>query len=98
MYMQGFKCMVTGSTSKRVVAKAQTPTYCKDDPSKCRFGAKSIIVYAQAGGNNVPGASVHKRPLYNEVMGFYDGAQNDIFTDSSRISVISSTRKHRKIR
>lgn len=74
--------MVTGSTSTRVLAKAQTPTYCRDEPEKCTRGAKSMIAYAQKTGNNIPGASVHRRPLYNEVMGFFDGAQNDIFTDS----------------
>ena len=78
MYMAGYRCNVTGSTSTRRVARAQTPVYCRDDPSQCVKGAKSMIVHGQAEGNNIAG---RHRPLYNEVLGFADGAQNDIFEE-----------------
>jgi hypothetical protein len=67
MYMQGFKCMVTGETGmhlyyilrllepranlmiqlpgNRKIAKAKPPVWCKGDPSKCRRGAKQMIVF-----------------------------------------------------
>jgi len=43
MYMQGFKCKVTGATSTAPLAKAQAAVYCKDDPTKCVKGAKQMI-------------------------------------------------------
>ena len=79
MYMAGYRCNVTGSTSTRRVGRAQTPVFCRDDPSQCVKGAKSMIAHGQAEGNNIAG---RHRPLYNEVLGFSDGAQNDIFEDA----------------
>lgn len=76
--MAGYRCNVTGSTSTRRIAPAQTPVYCRDDPGQCVRGAKSMIVHGQAEGNNIAG---RHRPLYSEVLGFADGAQNDIFED-----------------
>jgi len=40
MYMQGFKCNVTGSTSTKTVAPAKPPTYCGDG-SPCVTGGKT---------------------------------------------------------
>ncbi|CAF1288289.1 unnamed protein product [Adineta steineri] len=77
MYMQGHKCMVTGTTSTRKLAVAKPPVYCEDDPSKCVKGAKQMIFYQQLTGNNV--FNPPKMPTYNARMGFSDGAQNDIF-------------------
>jgi hypothetical protein len=81
MYMQGHKCIVTGSSSKRKLAVAKPPVYCATDRSKCVKGAKQMIFYYQKDGNNVFNAP--KAPLYNQVMGFSEGAQNDIFEDSN---------------
>lgn len=43
--MQGFKCKVTGETGQKQLAKAKPPVWCKDDQSKCRKGAKQMIVF-----------------------------------------------------
>lgn len=82
MYMQPIKCTVTGSTSTRTLAKAQTPRYCKGDSSKCVKGAKSMIAWKQKSGNNYEQKAGEDRPGYNDKLGFADGAQNDIFEDS----------------
>ncbi|KAL1979653.1 hypothetical protein VTN96DRAFT_5398 [Rasamsonia emersonii] len=78
MYMQGFKCNVTGSTSTKTLAPAQVPVYCGDDSSKCVQGAKQMLAFNQQSGNNVempPNDFVY----YGEGWGFKPGAQNDIF-------------------
>lgn len=77
MYMQGFKCMVTGSNSNRRLAPAQPPRYCPNF-NDCVRGAKQMIVFQQAEGNNVvqpQGDFVS----YSADWGFSPGAQNDIF-------------------
>ena len=45
MYMQNFRCHVTGSTSTKKVAAAKPPVYCADDQSKCQAGAKQMIAW-----------------------------------------------------
>ncbi len=77
MYMQGFKCIVTGSSSTKTLQVAKPPVYCGDDQSKCLRGAKQMIFTRQLDGNNVHNPP--KVPTYNISMGFSDGAQNDIF-------------------
>ncbi len=77
MYMQPHKCIVTGSNSTRRLALAKPPVYCEDDPSKCVKGAKQMVFFNQADGNNV--INPPKMPTYNARMGFAEGAQNDIF-------------------
>jgi hypothetical protein len=78
MYMQGFKCKVTGANSTTPVAPAVPPVYCADDASKCVKGAKQMIVWHQLEGNNVfPPDGVS--PGYNEAWGWSNGAQSDIF-------------------
>jgi hypothetical protein len=77
MYMQGHKCIVTGSNSTRQLAVARPAVYCEDDRSKCVNGAKQMIFYNQLDGNNV--VNPPKMPIYNTRMGFSEGAQNDIF-------------------
>ncbi|CAJ2512527.1 Uu.00g055420.m01.CDS01 [Anthostomella pinea] len=77
MYMQNLRCHVTGSSSTRTVAPAKAPVYCADGQA-CVTGAKQMIAWNQADGNNVEvpsGAS----PGYNQKMGWTPGAQNDIF-------------------
>ena len=77
MYMQGFKCIVTGSSSTKKLAVAKPAVYCEDDPSQCVKGAKQMVFYEQLDGNNV--FNPPKMPTYNARMGFAEGAQNDIF-------------------
>jgi hypothetical protein len=43
--MQGFKCQVTGAVGNKKIAKAKPPVWCADDQSKCRTGAKQMIVF-----------------------------------------------------
>jgi len=78
MYMQGFKCNVTGSTSTKTVAPAKPPTYCGDG-SPCVTGAKQMIAYNQASGSNVESPKNGDWVNYGENWGFKDGPQNDIF-------------------
>ncbi|KID74291.1 uncharacterized protein G6M90_00g082540 [Metarhizium brunneum] len=78
MYMANYRCHVTGSNSNRKLAPAKAPVYCQHDRSKCVKGAKQMVAWNQAEGNNVKvpnGAS----PGYNQGMGWAPGAQNDIF-------------------
>ncbi|KAM0448807.1 hypothetical protein ACHAPV_009443 [Trichoderma viride] len=78
MYMANYRCHVTGTSSTKKVAQAQVPVYCGNDSSKCLPGAKQMIAWNQATGNNVQvpnGAS----PAYGTNMGWTPGAQNDIF-------------------
>jgi hypothetical protein len=83
MYMQGFKCTVTGATATHALAPAKAPVYCKDDQSKCVAGAKSMIVFNQAEGNTTPVPPGARSPGYNPTCGFFPGAQKDIFVGGS---------------
>jgi len=78
MYMQGFKCRVTGSNSNKRLARAQVPRYCANFPQNCVQGAKQMMVYMQAEGNTVtkPGNDFVS---YSDAWGYFPGAQNDIF-------------------
>ncbi|KAI3149179.1 CAZyme family AA14 [Penicillium roqueforti] len=78
MYMAGYKCNVTGSTSSKQVAPAQVAAYCEDDSTKCVKGAKQMIAFNQQTGNNVQVPN-GKTPMYNTAWGWESGAQNDIF-------------------
>ncbi|KIW74071.1 hypothetical protein Z517_12481 [Fonsecaea pedrosoi CBS 271.37] len=78
IYMQGFKCMVTGATSTTPLAKAKPPVMCDTDPSECAPGAKQMIVWNQLTGNNVV-TKLSQTPAYNARNGFKPGPQDDIF-------------------
>ena len=78
MYMQGFKCNVTGSTSKIPLAAPKPAVWCEGAPRNCTSGAKQIISWNQATGNNidVQGFDLsghHKSPGYNLKCGFSSG-------------------------
>ncbi|EGN97788.1 hypothetical protein SERLA73DRAFT_182534 [Serpula lacrymans var. lacrymans S7.3] len=88
MYMHGHKCMVTNATSTTPVAAPKPPVWCEEDQSQCVQGAKQVMVWNQAEGNNIAVtgydlAGDHKSPAYNSKCGFKDGAQNDIFGNAS---------------
>ncbi|KAK5687392.1 hypothetical protein LTS10_001530 [Elasticomyces elasticus] len=94
-YMQGFKCKTTGEVGTKQIAKAQPPVWCADDASKCKTGAKQMIVFNQLEGNNVPTPD-GETPAYNVVAGFKPGAQDDIFVAGSpptSTSKVASTSK-----
>ncbi|KAJ7630228.1 hypothetical protein FB45DRAFT_914911 [Roridomyces roridus] len=84
MYMQGFRCMVTGQTGSRALAPAVPPTWCQDDPGNCTTGAKQMIYWNQLDGNNIlvegwDDSGEPRSPAYNGVCGWEEGAQTDIF-------------------
>jgi len=79
MYMQGFKCKVTNSTSTKTVSPAKPPVYCGDGKSQCVTGAKQMIAWNQASGNNVQTPPNGDWVNYGDSWGYHDGAQNDIF-------------------
>lgn len=85
MYMQGFKCSVTGTTATHFLASAVPAVYCKDEPSKCVKGSKQMIVFNQAEGNNVPTPREARSPGYNADCGFLPGAQKDIFVGGGEV-------------
>ncbi|KAI0593011.1 hypothetical protein F4775DRAFT_53129 [Biscogniauxia sp. FL1348] len=78
MYMQNLKCHVTGSKSTKKLAAAKAPVLCTDSETPCVTGAKQMIAWNQADGNNVE-MPAGISPGYNEKMGWEPGAQTDIF-------------------
>ncbi|KAF7592268.1 hypothetical protein BBP40_000470 [Aspergillus hancockii] len=78
MYMQGFRCQVTGASSSKPLAPAKAPIYCAEDSSRCVGGAKQMIAWNQKSGNNVePPSGI--TPTYSKSWGWESGPQNDIF-------------------
>lgn len=90
-YMNGYACNITGATSTVPLAKPQVPRRCGADndpelvkpaaPKNCTYGAKSPMYWDQKEQNNMF-EGTHAPPLYNDLYGYKDGAQNDIFVDS----------------
>jgi hypothetical protein len=80
--MQGFKCNVTNaSPTAKPLAKAQLPIYCENEPDKCVKGAKQMLAWQQATGNNIE-TKQGLTPNYNQKCGWAEGAQKDIFQDA----------------
>ncbi|KAJ7671654.1 hypothetical protein DFH06DRAFT_121450 [Mycena polygramma] len=89
IYMQGFRCKVTGEPGSTALASAVPPTWCEDSPADCTTGARQLIYWNQLDGNNifVSGNDLSgspKSPAYNSVLGFDEGAQHDIFVTKSK--------------
>lgn len=78
MYMNGFRCKVTGATSNTPVLTPQVPKRCTGDLSKCNQGAQQPLYWFQAEGNNMNNDQ-YDPPYYLDEWGFTDGAQNGIF-------------------
>ncbi|KAF8442202.1 hypothetical protein L210DRAFT_3611694 [Boletus edulis BED1] len=90
MYMIGFQCGVTGSTSNVGLATPKVARRCGADPENgkkdavpgnCTYGAKQPLYWFQAEGNNMF-EGTYAPPFYNDLYNFKEGAQNDIFQDS----------------
>ncbi|KAF9519655.1 hypothetical protein BS47DRAFT_1336747 [Hydnum rufescens UP504] len=84
MYMHPYRAKVTNSKSTKVVAPAKPPVWCEGTPSTCTKGAKQMVFWNQADGNNIVTTGYQadgspKSPGYNMKLGFQNGAQNDIF-------------------
>jgi hypothetical protein len=76
--MEAIRCNVTGATATNHVAAAKAPVWCEDDPSKCVSGAKQLIFWNQADGNNIETSGFDlegqpKSPAYNKKCGFANG-------------------------
>ncbi|KAF9505295.1 hypothetical protein BS47DRAFT_1306882 [Hydnum rufescens UP504] len=79
MYMLPYRCMVTGSTSRKTVAPAKPPVWCEGNLSACTQGSKQMVYWNQAEGNNIvtPGYQAdgaEKSPGYNMKLGFQNGS------------------------
>ncbi|KAI0063967.1 hypothetical protein BV25DRAFT_1801323 [Artomyces pyxidatus] len=78
IYMEGFRCNVTGATSTTPVAPGKPPVWCEGDSLACQPGPKQMVYWNQLDGNNVilDGWQLEgngKSPGYNMKMGFYEG-------------------------
>jgi hypothetical protein len=76
MYMAGYKCQVTGATSTAPLAlPVKPPIYYGDDATKCVKGAKQMMAWNQATGNNVsPPNGIS--PAYGTIMGYSLGTNS----------------------
>jgi hypothetical protein len=96
IYMQGFRCKVTGEPGNTALAPAVPATWCQDSPANCTTGARQMIYWNQADGNNIyvegyDDSGSPKSPAYNSVLGFDEGAQHDIFLTQSGSSGMPSS-------
>ncbi|KAI0787686.1 hypothetical protein C8Q74DRAFT_1366521 [Fomes fomentarius] len=90
IYMNGFKCKITGNVGTQILGKPAVPRRCGTDPHQegadvahpgnCTVGAKQPIYWYQKERNNLF-EGTYQAPYYNDLYGFHDGAQNDIFYD-----------------
>lgn len=90
IFMNAYRCKVTGSSSSKKLATPRLARRCGPTldaekvtvaPWNCTYGAKQAIYWLQKDGNTFFEAS-HDPPYYNEFYGFTNGAQKDIFQDS----------------
>ncbi|KAJ6448877.1 hypothetical protein C8R45DRAFT_1045484 [Mycena sanguinolenta] len=83
IYMQGFRCNVTGQPGDAALAPAVPPTWCQDSPANCSTGARQMIYWNQAEGNNIEVSGYDesgspKSPAYNSVLGFDEGCYSSL--------------------
>ncbi|KAL6307621.1 hypothetical protein BKA93DRAFT_727195 [Sparassis latifolia] len=90
MYLIPFRCEVTGSTSNTPIGTQMLPRRCGADPANgrpdatpgnCTVGPKYPMYWDQAEGNNMF-EGIYSPPLYKDLYGFTDGAQDDIFQNA----------------
>ncbi|KAM5535969.1 hypothetical protein V8D89_010409 [Ganoderma adspersum] len=98
MYMNAFKCKVTGDVGTQSLGKPALARRCGADsdngrpnatPGNCTIGAKWPMYWYQKERNNMF-EGTYEAPYYNDLYGWHDGAQDDIFEDG----VISSLAGH----
>ncbi|KAJ4475503.1 hypothetical protein J3R30DRAFT_3499922 [Lentinula aciculospora] len=87
MYLSFSRCQVENSGNK-TLGTPQAPVWCEGESSACVEGPKQMLYWNQASGNNIAvegddSSGKAKSPGYNSKCGFADGAQNDIFNESS---------------
>ncbi|EJF64983.1 hypothetical protein BD309DRAFT_206196 [Dichomitus squalens] len=97
IYMNAFKCKVTGDAGNQPLGKPALPRRCGADPTNgrpnatpgnCTVGAKLPMYWYQKEGNNMF-EGTYEAPYYNDLYGFSDGAQNDVFNDGVIASLAS---------
>ncbi|OBZ72245.1 hypothetical protein A0H81_08036 [Grifola frondosa] len=88
-YMNGFKCQVTGATGTKAIGTPGLPRRCGADPNNghpnatpgnCTIGPKQPFYWYQNERNNMF-EGTYAPPSYNQMYGYADGAQNDIFQE-----------------
>ncbi|KAG6898397.1 hypothetical protein C0992_004108 [Termitomyces sp. T32_za158] len=67
-----------GVTGDDAVAPGVPAVWCEDDPSQCISGAKQMIYWNQAEGNNIEVSGTDlagdpRSPAYNAKLGFVNG-------------------------
>ncbi|KAG9007349.1 hypothetical protein FRB90_009429 [Tulasnella sp. 427] len=89
MYMNAFRCKITNtkSTAKKIgtpkVARrcGHDPVLNRNgDPKNCTVGAKQPLYWLQNERNNMF-EGYYDPPFYNDLYGYKEGAQNDIFVN-----------------
>ncbi|KAI1797154.1 hypothetical protein LXA43DRAFT_1089047 [Ganoderma leucocontextum] len=94
MYMNAFKCKVAGDVGTQALGKPALARRCGADPDNghstatpgnCTIGAKWPMYWYQKERNNMF-EGTYEAPYYNDLYGWHDGAQEDVFQDG----VISS--------
>lgn len=81
--MTGFRCNVEGGAANASIKKPQPPTYCPSGTG-CVSGAKQPMYWANDDSNIAFTGDYEKKPSYNSVWGFENGAQNDIVSGGSK--------------
>ncbi|KAF5359754.1 hypothetical protein D9756_003021 [Leucocoprinus leucothites] len=98
IYMNGFHCDVTGAKPDApALAKSQVAKRCGHDPAtgrsgnpnNCTIGAKQPLYWYQKERNNMFEGPLDP-PVYNDLYGFKDGAQDDIFESAQGKQLINS--------
>jgi hypothetical protein len=82
MYMNPFRCTVSGKTGSKPIGKPSLARRCENNPSNCTVGPVNPIYWHQKERNNFFEDN-YDAPLYNERYGFVDGAQLNLFQDAT---------------
>ncbi|KAH9945439.1 uncharacterized protein BXZ73DRAFT_96427 [Epithele typhae] len=97
IYQNAFRCKVTGDVGTKALGTPAVPRRCGSDPSEtlatanpgnCTVGAKTAMYWYQKDGNNMFEDTYHA-PYYNDLYGFSDGPQTDIFENGVIASLAS---------
>lgn len=84
MYLQLFRCKVTGAKANApAVAPAKPAVWCEDHPETCTKGAKQMVIWHQNERNNIAFTGAGRAgeqddlqqfsPGYNTKLGFING-------------------------
>jgi hypothetical protein len=93
-YMTGFQCNFANATSTKTLATPEVPRRCGPEQSNnftwnyanCTYGPKQPFYWYQAERNNML-EGTYTPPLYLDLYNFHDGAQMDIFENTTDTSL-----------